>query len=108
MVVVAIIGILAAIAIPQFNEYRTRSFDSRALADLRNGAVGEESYYAINSSYISCANTAACQVAIPQFSASAGTILAFTDAGTSFAGSASHPSGTGTVYIWDSARGGLQ
>ncbi|VXB18967.1 MULTISPECIES: type IV pilin protein [unclassified Pseudomonas] len=37
MIVVAIIGILAAIAIPQFNEYRAKANDSTAQADTKNG-----------------------------------------------------------------------
>ncbi|WP_068829205.1 type IV pilin protein [Pseudomonas sp. BMS12] len=36
MIVVAIIGILAAIAIPQFNEYRAKANDSAAKADTKN------------------------------------------------------------------------
>lgn len=36
MIVVAIIGILAAIAIPQFNEYRAKANDSTAKADAKN------------------------------------------------------------------------
>lgn len=36
MIVVAIIGILAAIAIPQFNEYRAKANDSTAQADAKN------------------------------------------------------------------------
>ncbi|APU28892.1 Tfp structural protein [Ectopseudomonas alcaliphila JAB1] len=36
MIVVAIIGILAAIAIPQFNEYRAKANDANAQADVKN------------------------------------------------------------------------
>jgi len=36
MIVVAIIGILAAVAIPQFNEYRAKANDSTAQADVKN------------------------------------------------------------------------
>ncbi|SUD41641.1 Tfp structural protein [Ectopseudomonas mendocina] len=36
MIVVTIIGILAAIAIPQFNEYRAKANDSNAQADVKN------------------------------------------------------------------------
>ena len=36
MIVIAIIGILAAIAIPQFNEYRQRANDTSGVADVKN------------------------------------------------------------------------
>ncbi|ALN20683.1 prepilin-type N-terminal cleavage/methylation domain-containing protein [Ectopseudomonas mendocina] len=36
MIVIAIIGILAAIAIPQFNEYRQRANDTSTVADVKN------------------------------------------------------------------------
>ena len=41
MIVVAIIGILAAIAIPQFASYRVRSFNASAQSDMRNAATNE-------------------------------------------------------------------
>lgn len=44
MIVVAIIGILAAIAIPQFAAYRIRGFNSSALSDLRNLSTTEAAF----------------------------------------------------------------
>jgi Tfp pilus assembly protein PilE len=51
MIVIAIIGILAAIAIPQFSAYRQRSYNSAAQSDVRNLATAQEAYYVDNSAY---------------------------------------------------------
>ena len=51
MIVIAIIGILAAIAIPQFSAYRQRSYNSAAEADIRNAATAQEAYYVDNQTY---------------------------------------------------------
>jgi type IV pilus assembly protein PilA len=51
LIVVAIIGILAAIAIPQFSAYRKKSFDAGATSDLRNFKTQMEAYYADNQAY---------------------------------------------------------
>ena len=51
LIVVAIIGILAAIAIPQFAAYRQRAYNSAALSDLRNAKTAEESLYAEIQAY---------------------------------------------------------
>jgi prepilin-type N-terminal cleavage/methylation domain-containing protein len=45
LIVVAIIGILAAIAIPQFSAYRIRGYNSAANADLRNGRTAMEAFF---------------------------------------------------------------
>ena len=45
MNVVAIIGILAAIAIPQFAAYRTRGFNSSAQSDVRNLSTSEAAFF---------------------------------------------------------------
>jgi prepilin-type N-terminal cleavage/methylation domain-containing protein len=46
MIVVAIIGILAAIAIPQFSAYRVKAFNAAGESDLRNAKLAEEALYA--------------------------------------------------------------
>lgn len=51
LIVVAIIGILAAIAIPQFSAYREKTYDSAAQSDLRNLKTQMESSYADNNGY---------------------------------------------------------
>jgi len=51
LIVVAIIGILAAIAIPQFSSYRQKSFNTSAFADLRTITTMVEAYYTDNSYY---------------------------------------------------------
>lgn len=44
MIVVAIIGILAAIAIPQFAAYRIRGFNTAALSDIKNLSTAEAAF----------------------------------------------------------------
>ena len=51
MIVVAIIGILAAIAIPQFSAYRQNAYDATARADLRNAATAQEAYFVEHEGY---------------------------------------------------------
>jgi len=51
LIVVAIIGILAAIAIPQFAAYRQKAYNSAAQSDIRNLKTGMEAFYADNQQY---------------------------------------------------------
>jgi prepilin-type N-terminal cleavage/methylation domain-containing protein len=51
MIVIAIIAILAAIAIPQLGVYRTRSYNTTAVSDLKNAAIAQEAYYVENRQY---------------------------------------------------------
>ena len=51
LIVVAIIGILASVAIPQFSSYRAKAYNSAALADLRNFKTALESAYIDTQNY---------------------------------------------------------
>ena len=53
MIVIAIIGILAAIAIPQFSAYRRRSYNSAAQSDLKNATTAQEAYFVDEQAYAS-------------------------------------------------------
>jgi type IV pilus assembly protein PilA len=45
MIVVAIIAILAAIAIPQFTSYRIRGYNATARADVKNAYTAAQAYF---------------------------------------------------------------
>jgi type IV pilus assembly protein PilA len=56
LVVILIIGILAAIALPAFLGQRSKGQDSSAKSAARNLVSGMESYYATNKTYVGAAS----------------------------------------------------
>jgi len=53
MIVIAIIGILATIAIPQFLAQRLRGYNILAVSDVRNASIAQEAYYVDHRRYTS-------------------------------------------------------
>ena len=51
LIVVAIIGILAAIAIPQFSAYRQKAYNSAAKADVHHTQIALEAFYYDHTDY---------------------------------------------------------
>ena len=97
LVVVAILGILIAAALPRFAEFRAAAYDSRSQQDLRNLAAAEELFRATSPTY---ADDAA---ALKGFAASEGVEVALESADENgFVATASHPAGS-RDYRWDSS-----
>ena len=48
MIVIAIIGILAAIAIPQFTAYRVRGYNTAAKSDAKNAYTAAQAFFGDN------------------------------------------------------------
>jgi type IV pilus assembly protein PilA len=93
MIVIAIIGILAAIAIPQFTAYRQRAYNSACQSDLRNAATAQEACYTDSLTY----TTATGDLAARGYTASANVVLTITTGNASqYAMTASHTSGNRT------------
>ena len=108
MVIVTIIAVLAAIAIPQFLEYQASAFDARANSDLRNAANAEEAYFLGAGEYLSCTDTD-CEAQLPNFRKSATveiTLTANNGANPTWVGVASSERGK-RVFTWDSNGGGM-
>jgi len=51
LIVIAIIAILTAIAVPQFNKYKEKAYVTAMMSDARNLIAAEEAYYAEHGNY---------------------------------------------------------
>jgi len=102
MTVVAIIGILAAIAVPSFMAYRQRSYDKIANTVLKNITSAQSSYNAMTGVYTSSTTQImAMDPNIPATSASMVTWGISAASMTAFDASATHALGSGMTYDAD-------
>lgn len=58
LVAIAIIGVLAAVAVPQYNAYKTRAYDSNVQGNLRSLYTACKDYWMFNNSTSPCVLTA--------------------------------------------------
>jgi len=98
MITVAIVGILAAVALPAYNDYIRRGYITEAVSTLGTHRVRMEQYYQDNRNYGSTGTT--CGLAVP-------TNPRYTYACTMVAGGQSYSltatGSTGTVVGYDYA-----
>lgn len=100
--VVAIVGILAAIAIQAISQYRAAAYDARAIHDLGNAVHAEEAYYATKSTYVSFTAIGPGQVAVPGVAVSGTVHLDMVGTDDAFQGSAISDRGSGKTFGYDS------
>jgi len=110
LIVVAIIGILAAIAIPQFAQYRAKAYCSAAKSDLANYAIAQEAYFTDGNQY-----STAVDSALPGFKPTQKVTLdGLSTAIAGFTLTATHTQcdqnndTTPDIFTWDSTNGGMQ
>jgi len=109
MIVISIIGILAAIAVPQFLAYKDRAFCSEVKSDLANLAAHQEAYFLENNVYLAVTRNPDGTSNIPNFKWTAGVTLASSTGGpASWTALAGHPVCSSSPITWDSSAGGLQ
>lgn len=103
LIVIAIIGILAAIAIPQFSAYKNRAYQSDAKGNLHNIFLACKAYWSDNTGSDSCTTAIAAQTSYGWVE-SAKVEVTFTDGTESaFKASAKHTSdSTSTSFSMDS------
>ena len=102
MIVIAIIGILAAIAIPQFTAYKARGFNAGAKADLKNAYTAAQAYFSDNPT----ATVTLTELAAGGYQQTSGVVLtvtAGTQATLQMTASNSNAGGAATTYTITSA-----
>ena len=98
LIVIAIIGILAAIAIPQFNQYKARAYDTASKADLHNIYLACKAYWSDSGSDQGC-STSSVQSANYGFAPSTGVTVSASGDETSWSATANHASSSTTFTM---------
>ena len=110
LVVVAIIGILAAIALPQYALYKQQSVDSHMISNIHDARHALECYYVHHDPAPSYLGADEAQlVSVCEYRKAADTTLKIVDLqDLSYQVRACAPGGTSPAYFYDSTVGVIQ
>ena len=98
LIVIAVIGILAAIAIPFFAQYKARAYDSDTKSNLHNIFLACKSYWGDNGAAPDC-NVAVASGTSYGYIQSNGISIAANGGENAFLASASHTQSTNTFTL---------
>ncbi len=96
MIVIAIIGILAAVAIPQFTAYRVRGYNSAAKADAKNAYTAAQAYF---SDHPTASITGTADISAYGYRATSGVTVGVGGAMSGLTITSLHASGTTTYNV---------
>lgn len=99
MIVIAIIGVLAAIAIPQFTAYRQKGYNTKAKAELRSFYTACQAYFATYTNSDCSVNTVS-----DTFTHAADIILTTAPGQPMVGAQAYHTAGTSTFTVGSSGN----
>ena len=102
LVVIAVVGILAAISIQQVSLYRARAVDASMRSDLKNAAMAMESYY---GEFLEYPNTSSAILLVGYRNTSGVTLTINVTSPSSFTLTAARPNGSQPSFTFDSSTG---
>jgi prepilin-type N-terminal cleavage/methylation domain-containing protein len=108
LTVIAILGVLSALAIPAYSNFQRKAFDGRAIHDLANATIAEEAHYVTNEVYVSFSAVGPVKIGVPGLVVSDTITLEVVAAGQSYTATSTSSKGTGIVFTYDSTGGVIQ
>ncbi len=104
LVVVVVIGLLAAIAIPQYANYRKQGFRAAVRSDISNAAIAQEAYFAAHARYQDSTPVTAAN--LPGFAPSDRVMISVAvPASNQFTLSGTHANCGATSWLYNSISG---
>ena len=103
LIIIAIIGILAAISIPQYSAYKQRAYNSDTQATLHNLYLSCKAYWADNGASSACDTADITNKTYGFTTSSEMTITIKTGTETEFAATAANSKSPGVSFSIDSA-----